>query len=170
MDGNVPLGEALCWLVLLHARDARLVLLGSGVQVRIAATQWSWALANLHRSFRYSLILLSSFDIFNFQPMPLNQEHVTRWAALSDASWPPAFSSDFAEKDETWQARTGTRWLLQLQDAQGTPIGWKPMYHQQSRRNSLEHGEKQTCQYIWLFPKIVVPPNNHPFVHRVFHY
>ena len=27
--------------------------------------------------------------------------------------------SDFAEKDETWQARTGTRWLLQLQDAQG---------------------------------------------------
>ena len=23
--------------------------------------------------------------------------------------------------------------------------------------------------YIWMFPKIMVPPN-HPFVHRVFHY
>ena len=66
MDGDVLLGKAPCWLVLLHARDARLV---KGVrcsskdccnEINLDLCESS-SIAN----FRYSLILLSSFDIFN---------------------------------------------------------------------------------------------------------
>lgn len=66
MDGDVLLGKAPCWLVLLHARDARLVK-GVRCSSKDCCNEINLDLCESSSiaSFRYSLILLSSFDIFN---------------------------------------------------------------------------------------------------------
>ncbi len=52
-------------------------------------------------------------------------------------------------------------WRVQLP---AVHVGWKGWLNPK-----IVQGLPATYTYIWVFPKIMVPPN-HPFVHRVFQY
>lgn len=148
MDGDVPLGKAPCWLVLLHARDARSV---KGVrcsskdccnEINLDLCESS-SIAN----FRYSLILLSSFDIFN-ETYALTWNKMRKSQLSSDAIWhTPAVR--FCR--ERWNVAS-TNWhpvtTATTRCARRRWVHWCPpkRMHQRSWRNRLEHGEKQTFQ------------------------
>ena len=151
MDGDVSLGKAPCWLVLLHARDARLVK-GVRCSSKDSCNEINLDLCESVANFRYSLILLISFDIFNeTYAFTRNKMRKSQLSMLQTTTPAVRFCR------ERWNVAS-TNWhpvtTATTRCARRRWVIWCPpkRMYQRSRRNRLEHGEKQTFQTAFSIP------------------